>query len=147
VILHLLREEHITQVAGESKHGGGKPPAQQHFYAITDAGRRRFHSLMVMPGDYTLDYRELFIIKLLYLRFLSLKEQYASLAHCLEYLRRERAHRQHVFSAQSTTSTLPADQREPIFRMTRFCLAGTQAEIEWVEEEMVLIKERIDQQD
>jgi DNA-binding PadR family transcriptional regulator len=148
VILHLEQEGYIEQVpTGELKRWGERSADRQQFYAITDVGRQRFHTLMVTPEDYTLDYRESFIIKLLYLRFLSPREQFAILAHCLEYLRRERAHRQHVFSAQSTTAALPADQREPIFRMTRFCLTGTQAEIEWVEEEMAQIKEHIDEQD
>jgi len=148
IIIHLAQEGCVAQVpAAEMQREGVESPGQQHFYAITDAGRQRFHALIVMPGDYTLDYRELFIIKILYLRFLSFREQYAILAHCLEYLKRERANRQQVFSARSTTAALPADQREPIFRMARFCLAGTQAEIEWVEEEMAQLKERIDQQE
>jgi len=114
---------------------------QRHRFHITASGRQRFYALMLAPGVPNAEYRELFAIKLSYLRFLTSDQQRAILAHCTGYLARQRDHLSHVFTPQSTTAHLPHDQREQIFRMMRFRLASVEAELRWAEEELARLGE------
>jgi DNA-binding PadR family transcriptional regulator len=119
---------------------------QRNAYAITEAGRERFHALLTQPGRRNAGYREMFAIKLMYLNYLTPEQRLALFVECQEYLTRQRDHLRHVFTAQSTTSALPDVQREQIFRMTRFRLAGVEAELRWLEEEMAQLEQDTIQQ-
>jgi DNA-binding PadR family transcriptional regulator len=114
---------------------------QRHRFHITASGSQRFYALMLAPGEPNAEYRELFTIKLSYLRLLAPDQQRAIVAHCAGYLARQRDHLRHVFTAQSTTAHLPDDQREQIFRMMRFRLASVEAELRWAEEELARLGE------
>jgi DNA-binding PadR family transcriptional regulator len=122
----------------QSEPSGGR---QRRSFMLTEAGRERFYALMLAPGEPTADYRELFTIKLSYLRFLTPARQRALLAECAGYLERQRDYLSHVFTPQSTTSHLPRDQREQIFRMMRFRLASVEAELRWIQEELARLDE------
>jgi DNA-binding PadR family transcriptional regulator len=126
-------EEAQTEPRGEDAQPSGR---QRNAYAITYTGRERFHDLLTEPGRRNAGYRELFAIKLLYLNHLTPEQRRSLFAECREYLTRQRDHLRHVFTAQSTTATLPDIQREQIFRMMRFRLAGVEAELHWLEEEV-----------
>jgi DNA-binding PadR family transcriptional regulator len=129
----------------ERKPGGATLTGRQRrIFGITEAGRERFFALTRAPGVPTAGYRELFAIKLNYLRFLAPKEQRAIVAECAGYLERQRDHLRHVFTAQSTTARLPPEQREQIFRMMRFRLASVEAELRWAQEELARLGERGD---
>ncbi len=117
---------------------GGPAPRR---YQLTEAGRRRFLALLGAADEYTADYPELFTIKLLYMQFLSPKQQRALLTHGLGYFTRQREHIQHVFTAQSTTAHLPPQQRAVIWRMNRFRLASAVAQARWIEDELARLDE------
>jgi DNA-binding PadR family transcriptional regulator len=146
LIHRLERQGFITQEGKEDQASSSSEEAQllgrqRHAYGITESGRKRFSALLTQPGRRNAGYRELFAIKLLYLNYLTSVQQRALLVECLEYLARQRDHLRHVFTAQSTTSTLPDIQREQIFRMIRFRLASVEAEIRWLEEEMTYLEQ------
>ncbi|HEY7094274.1 MAG TPA: PadR family transcriptional regulator [Ktedonobacterales bacterium] len=145
-LIHRLERQRFITREDETQSAprveDAQPAARQrHAYAITESGRERFHALLAQPGRRNAGYRELFAIKLLYLNYLTPEQRRALFAECRDYLTRQRDHLRHVFTAQSTTSVLPDIQREQIFRMMRFRLAGVEAEIRWLEEEMVQLKQ------
>jgi DNA-binding PadR family transcriptional regulator len=130
----ITREDRVqSDPRGEDSQPAGR---QRNAYAITESGRERFHELLTQPGKRNAGYRELFAIKLMYLSFLTPDQRRSLFAECRDYLTRQRDHLRHVFTAQSTTATLPDIQREQIFRMIRFRLVGVEAEINWLEEEI-----------
>jgi DNA-binding PadR family transcriptional regulator len=140
-LIHRLEREGLIAPQGEATPGSPpepEPPVgrQRRSFLLTEAGRERFFALMLAPGEPNAEYRELFTIKMSYLRFLAPDQQRAILAECVSYLKRQRDYLSHVFTAQSTTAHLPPDQREQIFRMMRFRLASVEAELRWVEEEL-----------
>jgi DNA-binding PadR family transcriptional regulator len=147
-LIHRLERQGFIAREGEAQ---GAPRAedaqpsgsgrQRNAYAITETGRQRFHELLAQPGMRNTGYRELFAIKLMYLNYLTPEQRRALFAECQEYLTRQRDHLRHVFTAQSTTSVLPDVQREQIFRMMRFRLAGVEAELRWLEEEMAQLEQ------
>ena len=140
LIHRLERQGFITredEAQGDPRTEATQPTGRQrNAYAITESGRGRFHELLTKPGKRNAGYRELFAIKLLYLNYLTPEQRNALFAECRDYLTRQRDHLRHVFTAQSTTFMLPDIQREQIFRMVRFRLAGVEAELRWLEEEV-----------
>jgi DNA-binding PadR family transcriptional regulator len=142
LIHRLERQGFITRDESDSSAEERELTGRQRFaYAITESGRERFATLLAQPGKRNAAYRELFAIKLLYLNRLTPMERRALVADCMDYLARQRDHLRHVFTAQSTTSTLPDVQREQIFRMMRFRLAGVEAEIGWLEGEIAQLEQ------
>ena len=59
---------------------------QRKAYLITDAGRERFFSLMLNPGEYTRDYPDVFAIKLSKFSLLSSAQQLVILRQYRDYL-------------------------------------------------------------
>jgi DNA-binding PadR family transcriptional regulator len=153
-LLHQLEEDALieplpaapaTPAAAPGAPGArGEEPStgrQRRVVRITAAGRQRLLALMLAHGAHTTEYHDLFTIKLLYLRHLPPHQQQAILEHGLGYLQRQSTHLRHVFTAQSTSAYLPAEQRQAIVRMMRFRLASVEAEARWVTDELVRLKE------
>lgn len=136
-----ITREDEAQGAPRTEDAAQPVGRQRQAYAITASGRERFHELLTQPGKRNAGYREMFAIKLMYLNYLTPEQRRALFAECGDYLTRQRDHLRHVFTAQSTTSVLPDIQREQIFRMMRFRLAGVEAEIRWLEEEMARLEQ------
>jgi DNA-binding PadR family transcriptional regulator len=127
----------------QNPDGASLSGRQRRRFAITAAGRERFFTLMLTPGEPTADYLEFFTIKLAYLGYLTPAQQRAIFAHCQAYLARQREHLRHVFTARSTTAHLPHDQREQIFHMMRFRLASVEAQLAWVARELAHLEEGV----
>ncbi len=125
---------------GESAQGG----RQKRVLDITDAGRERFQALMLAESEYSADFPELFAIKLLYLSWLAPAEQIAVLAHGRDYYIHIRDHCLEAFTSRSPSAHLPLEAREAIYRVVHFRLAGAQAELAWIEGEIV--RRRIEHQ-
>src|SRR5215469_15998947 len=67
---------------------------QAHRYAITPAGRRRFHTLMMDTSSNLGDYPRIFHLKAVHLQFLSPRERLYLADHYLNYCERTILHMQ-----------------------------------------------------
>lgn len=128
-------------VAEPGQRDSARNSRQRRPFGITASGRQRFFALMLAPGEFNADYRELFTIKLLYLGFLTPEQQQSILEECQDYLERQCRHLRHVFTADSTTAHLAPAAREQIFRMMRFRLVSAEAELQYVAGELARLRE------
>jgi DNA-binding PadR family transcriptional regulator len=71
-----------------------RAPRQAHRYAITLAGRRRFHTLMMDTSSNLGDYPRIFHLKAVHLQFLSPRERLYLADHYLNYCERTILHMQ-----------------------------------------------------
>jgi DNA-binding PadR family transcriptional regulator len=69
-----------------------RAPRQAHRYAITLAGRRRFHTLMMDTSSNLGDYPRIFHLKAVHLQFLSPRERLYLADHYLNYCERTILH-------------------------------------------------------
>ena len=125
----IVPDEKSGAVQSESTQGN----KQRKQYRITEAGQRRFLSLMLETGDYTADYPELFLIKLNNLDHLTNEQKLVVLWHYREYLQVEKKYLQEgQRNISGGTLSIPEDQRAHVLDIISFRLSGIQAEIDWV---------------
>src|SRR6266851_2760430 len=78
-LIRQLEREKLLVSTAESKtqesERGVTSSRQRKQYAITATGRERFYALMLEQGDYSAEYRELFLVKLNNFDHLSPKQQ------------------------------------------------------------------------
>jgi DNA-binding PadR family transcriptional regulator len=139
-LIHQLQQQGLIEEAGSvAENATGdrvRTGRLRRYWSITEAGRQHFAALMSADEPYTDDFPETFALKLMHLRHVAPQRRQAILTHAQIYFQRQREHMHHVFTAQSTTAHLPDEQREGIFRMTRFRLAGVAAQLRWIESEL-----------
>lgn len=143
LIRQLGREKLIvsdTETNTEDSEGNASNSRQRKQYRLTQAGREHFHALMQERGDYTADYRELFMLKLNNFDHIAYEQQLALLGHYLGYLQIEDTYLQEGQHYVAAHSGIPENQRAHILRLISFRLSSVQAEIHWIEEQITTIK-------
>ena len=135
LIRHLEDEAFIAlDEKSNAKHSEGtQGNKQRKQYRITEAGQRRFRTLMLETGDYTADYPELFLIKLNNLDHLTREQQLTLLWDYQEYLQAEKKYLQDgQRNISNRTHNIPENQFAHVFDVIGFRLSGIQAETGWV---------------
>jgi len=145
LIRQLELEGLITSDAETSTGDSGAAASssrQRKQYRLTESGRERFYTLMLERGDYTADYRELFMVKLNNFDHLSYTQQLTVLWHYRGYLQIEDFYllggQQHV----STDPGIPENQRAHILRTISFKWSSIQGEIQWIEQQIKRLEEQ-----
>ena len=137
LIHDLEREGLIVADVDEAVAGGSMLSGHwRRPYRITEAGRERFQVLMREHGAYTVDYPDLFTIKLNLFHHIGADVQLAILQHgraffaiVADYLDREE---QYVLSREG----IPPEELPSILRFVHFRLSGVQAQLAWIEGEI-----------
>ena len=80
----LLRLERAGLIVGKVDNSSGG--RERKLYHITEAGEARFRTLMAEPGDYNVDYPDLFSIKVHGFHFIDLEGRLAILKHFRGYM-------------------------------------------------------------
>ena len=130
-----------SESIAEEPERGGASARQRKPYAITATGRERFYALMIEQGDYSADYRELFIVKLNNFDYLSPGQQLAVLWQYRGYLQVEDFYlsggQQHVLN----NPYLSDQHRVHILHIMSFRWSGIQGEMHWIEEQIKRLEE------
>jgi DNA-binding PadR family transcriptional regulator len=90
----LARLEQSGLIEALPPEEGSRSQRQTHRYAITPAGRRRFHTLMMDTSSNLGDYSRIFHLKAVHLQFLSPRERLYLADHYLNYCERTILHMQ-----------------------------------------------------
>lgn len=127
----LAKLEQRGLIVAHSDPAAATDDRRQKIYAITDAGRQRFHQDMLDTTSNPTDYQRIFQFKLLYFSFLTVEErrylldQYVTFCH---------AHLWHLKSQGAEFSLISG--RPPILaraaRIMEHLAAQWQAEIDWI---------------
>jgi DNA-binding PadR family transcriptional regulator len=125
-----------TESNPERREGRASSNRQRKQYRLTESGRERFHALMVERGDYTADYRELFLIKLNNFDHISKEEQLTLLRHYRGYLQIEDFYLQRGQQHVSIHPGIPDTQRAHILRIIDFRQSSIQAETHWIADQI-----------
>jgi DNA-binding PadR family transcriptional regulator len=131
-----------AQTSAEDSETRASSSRQRKQYLLTESGRKRFYALILERGDYSADYRELFMVKLNNFDHLSCQQQLTVLWHYRGYLQVEDFYllggQQHV----STDSGIPENQRAHILRIISFRRSSIQGEIQWIEQQIKDLEEQ-----
>ena len=143
VLYPLIRQlEHegfiVSDIGANTEHREGSAPSnrQRKQYRLTETGRERFHALMMERGDYTADYRELFLLKLNNFDHISQEQQLTLLRHYWGYLQIEDFYLQRGQQHVSIHPGVPDAQRAHILRIIDFRQSSVQAEMHWIAEQI-----------
>ena len=90
----LARLEQAGLIVTLSQEEASRSQRQLHRYAITPAGRRRFHILMMDTSSNLGDYSRIFHLKVVHLAFLSPRERLHLAKHYINYCERTILHMQ-----------------------------------------------------
>jgi len=117
-------------------------PRQAHRYAITPAGRRRFHALMMDTSSNLGDYPRIFHLKAVHFQFLSPKERLYLADHYINYCERTILHTQSEaqdmqrMQAEAEPSLQEADDRaeftNAVVDILQHLARQEQGELAWV---------------
>jgi DNA-binding PadR family transcriptional regulator len=132
-LVRRLEEEGLITAADGACERSGRP---RKIYSITEAGRERFHQLMLEPAPYDMDYADLFNIKLVNFDHLTRDEQRTILEHHRGYVRLLREYMQRQRRRVASACGIPEGERPQILRATdhRLCLVA--ADEAWIEREI-----------
>jgi DNA-binding PadR family transcriptional regulator len=111
-------------------------------YAITAAGRQRFAELMQQPGDYSADYRELFLIKLNNFDALSAAQQLTVLWQYRDFLQIEDLYLSGDQQRVLAHPRIPEQHRAHILRIMSFRWSSIHGEMRWIDEHIQRLEEK-----
>lgn len=113
-----------------------KTDYSRKIYAITDAGRARFHALMKETGEYGAGHRDLFRVKVGCFGHVDAAARMFILEDYRGYLERMAMHATSCILSVNTWANMPEVERPNVLRAIDFGVAGTEAEIAWVDKQM-----------
>lgn len=135
-------EEDQQHTVGQQVEGG------QHgrrIYHVTEAGRERFFSLMLQPGDYSPDYSDLFMVKLTRFAFLTPAQQLLVLRQYRDYLHSLWEHYAAGRSRVMQNPGITEQERPFILQSADFRLQALKAELTWVDGRVAVLDGQGDQ--
>lgn len=132
--------KHITE---EREHTGTNGRSRKP-YAITATGRERFSDLMLEQGDYSAEYRELFLIKLNNFDYLSADQQLTVLWQYRGCLQVEDLYLSGGQQKVLANPRIPESHRAHILRIMSFRWSSIHSEIRWIDEQTQHLEEETD---
>ncbi|HLJ32084.1 MAG TPA: PadR family transcriptional regulator [Ktedonobacteraceae bacterium] len=112
---------------------GGK---QRKSYHITGSGRKQFYALMAESDEFSVDYPQLFMVKLNNFDHITVEQQLTILWHYRDYLRSIDLYLQGGRQYVLTNADVPDNQRAHILRTIGYRTSSVQAEITWIDSEI-----------
>jgi DNA-binding PadR family transcriptional regulator len=139
-LMHRLQENGLIEACEPIADSRGH---RRKAYAITAAGRARFHELMAEPAEYGPDSRELFTIKMTKFGYVDALTQLAILRRYRGYAAYLRAHYEEGLAALAVNPYISQTERPGLLRALAYRLQLVRAEIEWVEQEITRTEDAI----
>jgi DNA-binding PadR family transcriptional regulator len=133
-LVRRLETEGLIEQAKDARHSGAR---ERKVYRITPAGQERFLFLMLKPEEYSLDYPDLFNIKLTNFDHLSINQRLDVLRHYQGYVRFILDHLQNGTKHVSSQPRIGEGEREHILRALEHRSAVSNADLAWVEAEIL----------
>ncbi len=144
-LIRQLEREKLLVSTAESKtqesERGVISSRQRKQYAITATGRERFYALMLEQGDYSAEYRELFLVKLNNFDHLSPKQQLTVLWQYRGCLQVEDVYLREGQQDVLTDTHIPDHHRAHILRIIDFRWSSIRGEMHWIEEQIRRLEE------
>ncbi|CAG7654713.1 PadR family transcriptional regulator [Paenibacillus allorhizosphaerae] len=109
-------------------------------YALTEAGRVRFHELMEEPLESNTDTERLINFKMVYFQYVTKDVRLACLKQYLNHLQTIRKYVKNFETQLISHKPEPAKQRNQLLRVFDHRLRVGEADIEWVTEEIERIE-------
>ena len=101
-------------------------------YRITEAGKAHFFELMLQPGEYNRDYRDLFAVKLIKFKYLTTAQQLAILQQFRNYLTKQLAFYEGSHQRVTNNRGITDDERPFILQQAEYHLCTLKTELAWV---------------
>lgn len=120
-------------IEADAMCGGGGDGRKRKIYHITDAGRRRFHDLMLTRDHYDGDYPEVFTIKLSNFHHVGRGEQAQILGHYRGYLQFMQNYLETAGRRVAQKPAISESERCSILRALDHRSHLVRADIEWCE--------------
>ncbi len=133
-LIRRLETEGLIEQAKDAAPSGAR---ERKVYRITPAGQERFMFLMLKPEEYSLDYPDLFNIKLTNFDHLSIAQRLEVLRHYQGYVRFNLAHLENGANHVTKQPRIGEGEREHILRALEHRAAVSNADLAWVETEIV----------
>jgi DNA-binding PadR family transcriptional regulator len=144
LIRQLEREGLVTSLGeytGEEREQAGTSARSRKPYTITDTGRQRFSDLMQKPGNYSADYRDLFLIKLNNFDSLSADQQLTVLWQYRGFLQIEDLYLSGDQQRILAHPRIPEQHRSHILRIMSFRWSSIHSEMRWIDEHIQRLEE------
>jgi len=133
--------EHTTDERAQTgTNGRSRKP-----YAITAIGRERFYDLMLGQGDYSAEYRELFLIKLNNFDYLSADQQLTVLWQYRGFLQVDDLYLSGGQQKVLANPHIPECHRAHILRILNFRWSSIHSETRWIDEQIQRLEEETDE--
>ncbi|HWE64990.1 MAG TPA: PadR family transcriptional regulator [Chloroflexota bacterium] len=141
-LIRRLEEEDLIEhdETASTAHSGH----QRKIFRITELGRQRFYWLMLAPGEYNVEYPDLFTIKLCHIRYVGPKDQLTLLRHHEGYLRFVRDYLQVNRQRVLAHPGIPDEQRPYILRAIDHRLRLNECDEQWLEGELAQVRARLE---
>ena len=133
-LIRRLEAEGLIEQAKDTAPSGAR---ERKVYRITPTGQERFMFLMLKPEEYSLDYPDLFNIKLTNFDHLSFPQRLEVLRHYQGYVRFNLAHLESSTKHVTNQPRIGEGEREHILRALEHRSAVSNADLTWVESEIV----------
>jgi DNA-binding PadR family transcriptional regulator len=139
-LIHRLEEDGLIEPCEREDKLGTR---QRKAYAITEAGRARFHELMAERGEYDADYRDLFTIKLSKFTHVDRLTQLDILRHYRGYVEDLREYLQARLREVTTNPYISEAERPSILRALNHRVQLMRVDMQWVESEIAATEDAI----
>lgn len=139
--LVISESEHAT----EEREQAGTSGRSRKPYAITATGRERFYDLMLQQGDYSAQYRELFLVKLNNFDYLSADQQLTVLWQYRGFLQVEDLYLSGGQQMVLANPRLPERHQAHILRIMSFRWSSIHSEIRWIDEQIQRLEGETDE--
>lgn len=139
-----LATSEMVHKHGHVTHQAREQAQARRVYRVTQAGRERFFTLMLAPGEYNNAYPDLFAIKLTRFGFLTPEQRLLVLRDYRSYLSHLRAYwysGQCEFTDNSKGATVDENESPFIMQLFDHHLHTLDAEISWIDNQIAHLTE------
>ena len=137
-LLAKLQNEGLIQIASEQECAIQNVPGERHArsYTVTDAGRQRFHALMMDTTSNPGDYQRFFWHKAQMLKYVQPKERIYLMRHYLNYCQAHILHLTAEWEDMTHVSDqhLDADSRQALLGTMQHMIDVWQLEFSWAQQ-------------
>lgn len=138
-LIRRLEQEGLIASATEKRREGlfqaERGPARK-VYTLTETGRARFFALMLDPGDYNMDYPNLFAMKFTKFGYLTPVQRLAVLEHYRTFLLTLRDHYRTVGSQVVHNPEIMEIERPYILRLLEDRVGTLEQELTWLDSQI-----------
>lgn len=132
-LIRRLETEGLIEKASWEGEGGGRV---KKVYQMNEAGRARFHELMLAPIEYSQDYEDHFLVKMGHFGYLSAAERKLVLQAYQDFLEHQLDHAENKLVEVTTCAEIPELEQPWIVRVLTHRQDKLKVDVEWVTAEI-----------